>query len=113
MKREKKKYDAKVFKVPLHSTKQLMPTVWACIKEMRHYWDKPFRHRVPFIGYCDLEMINSDTVGLCNPLVVEQAVAYRLHPSNHSTLAIAGPSLPSTMNRFMHYNVYKPNPIRI
>ncbi len=44
------------------------------MKEMNHYWVKPFQHRVPVKGYSGLEIVGSEDLGLAVPPVVEQSV---------------------------------------
>ncbi len=107
---ERDLYDGKVLPSRQVPAKQLMPAVPACMKEMKRYWDKPFRHRVPVKGYSGLEIAGSEELGLADPPVVEQSVAYHLHPNRRSTLAQAGPALPGKMERFtasMYQKVYK------
>lgn len=76
---ERDLYDDKI--LPAHQVpiKQLMLAVPAFMKEMRHYWNKPFCHRVPIEGYAGLEIADSEILELTKPLVVEQLVAFQLH----------------------------------
>ncbi|XP_029963540.1 uncharacterized protein LOC115400030 [Salarias fasciatus] len=107
---ERDLYDGKILPSRPVSKKQVMPVVPACMKEMKRFWDKPFRHRVPVKGYSGLEVANSGEWGLGDPPVVEQAVASHLHPSHRSALTAAGPTLPGKMERFsasMFQKMYK------
>ncbi|KAJ8344349.1 hypothetical protein SKAU_G00316780 [Synaphobranchus kaupii] len=80
------------------------------MKEIRKYWDKPFRSRVPVKGYSSLEIHGGSDLGVGDPPLVEPAVAYHLHPNRRATLSSAGPSLPGKLERFtasMYQKVYK------
>lgn len=107
---ERDLYDGKILPSRQASKKQVMPAVLACMKEMKRFWDKPFRHRVPVKGFSSLEVADGDEWGLGDPPVVEQVVASHLHPSHWSVLAAAGHTLPSKMERFsasMYQKMYK------
>lgn len=64
-------YDGKILPCCQVSAKQLMPIVPACMKEMKQYWEKLFRHRVPVMGYSGLDIANNEDLGLAHPPVVE------------------------------------------
>ena len=51
---ERDLYDGKVLPTSLTVAKQLMPMVPACLREVKRYWDKPLRHRVPVKGFSGL-----------------------------------------------------------
>ncbi|XP_029965627.1 uncharacterized protein LOC115401518 [Salarias fasciatus] len=107
---ERDLYDGKILPSRPVSKKQVMPVIPACMKELKRFWDKPFRHRVPVKGYSGLEVANSGEWGFGDPPVVEQAVASHLHPSHRSALTAAGPTLPGKMERFsasMFQKMYK------
>lgn len=93
-------YDGK--RLPPHQapTKQFLPMVPACLKNMKLYWDKPFSHRVPVMGYSGLDVQNMEELGLAGPPPVEPSVAYHLHPNQRSAMASATPSLPGKIERF-------------
>lgn len=74
-----------------------MPAVPACMKEMRCYWDRPSSHRVPVKGYSGLEIGKIEVLGLNDPPVVEQSMAYHLHASQRYALTFAEPALPGKM----------------
>ncbi|KAJ8333524.1 hypothetical protein SKAU_G00415320 [Synaphobranchus kaupii] len=107
---ERDLYDGKWLPSRQPPGRQLLPAVPACMKEMRKYWDKPFRSRVPVKGYSSLEIHGGSDLGVGDPPLVEPAVAYHLHPNRRATLSSAGPSLPGKMERFtasMYQKVYK------
>lgn len=54
---------------------QFMTTVPVCMKEMKsHWWVKPLHHRVPTQCYTGLEIVNSEALGLTDPMVLEQFI---------------------------------------
>ncbi|KAJ8332968.1 hypothetical protein SKAU_G00418640 [Synaphobranchus kaupii] len=97
---ERDLYDGKWLPSRQPPGRQLLPAVPACMKEIRKYWDKPFRSRVPVKGYSSLEIHGGSDLGVGDPPLVEPAVAYHLHPNRRATLSSAGPSLPGKMERF-------------
>lgn len=68
-----------------------------CMKKMKQYWDKPFRH-----------IANSEDLGFADPPSSGTVGGVHLHLNHRSTLALAGPARPGKMEHFtasMYQNV--------
>lgn len=50
--------------------KQLFLQSPMCVSEIKHFWDKPFSHRVPVKGYSRLDVQNMEELGMSNPLLL-------------------------------------------
>ncbi|KAL0176860.1 hypothetical protein M9458_029190, partial [Cirrhinus mrigala] len=53
----------------LYDGKRLQPQLF--IPEMKHFWDKPFSHRVPVKGFSRLDVHNTEELGMLNTPHVE------------------------------------------
>lgn len=107
---ERDLYDGKVLPSSVTVAKQLMPVVPACLREVKRYWDKPLRHRVPVKGFSGLDIQGMEELGLSNPPPVEPSVASHLHPDRRATMSASGPSLPGKMDRLtasMYQKIYR------
>ena len=101
---------AKVLPTSLTVAKQLMPMVPACLREVKRYWDKPLRHRVPVKGFSGLDIQGMEELGLSNPPPVEPPVPSHLHPDCRVAMPASGPSLPGKMDRLtasMYQKIYR------
>lgn len=74
-------YDGQQPRMLQGASKQLLPAVPACMKEMSRYWSSPFNSRLPTKGYSKLEIEGKEELGLAEPPAVEPSVAYHLHPN--------------------------------
>ncbi|KAL0153360.1 hypothetical protein M9458_051356 [Cirrhinus mrigala] len=73
---------------------QVIPTVPACVSEMKRFWDKPFSHRVPVKGFSRLDVHNMEELGMSNPPPVELSIAHHLNPNRRAAFSSASASLP-------------------
>lgn len=83
---------------PVH-TKQLLPAVPDCMREVRKYWDAPFRSKLPTRGYTTLEVGDMKELGLSGPPPVEASIAHHLHPNRRTMPAASGVTLPTKADR--------------
>ena len=107
---ERDLYDGKVLPTSMTAAKQLMPVVPACLREVKRYWDKPLRHRVPVKGFSGLDIQGMEELGLSNPPPVESSVASHLHPDRRAAVPASGLSLPGKMDRLtasMYQKIYR------
>ena len=96
---ERDLYDGKRLPPAQPPSKQLLPAVPICMKEMSRYWSSPFKSKLPTKGCSKLEIHGMGELGLAEPPAVEPSVAYHLHPNRRSLSASSGISLPGKMDR--------------
>lgn len=96
---ERDLYDGKRLPPALPPSKQLLPAVPACMKEMSRYWSSPFKSKLPTKGCSKLEIQGMGELGLTEPPAVEPSVAYHLHPNRRAISASSSVSLPNKMDR--------------
>ena len=96
---ERDLYDGKRLPPAQPPSKQLLPAVLICMKEMSRYWSSPFKSKLPTKGCSKLEIHGMGELGLAEPPAVEPSVAYHLHPNRRSLSASSGISLPGKMDR--------------
>ncbi|XP_039897551.1 uncharacterized protein LOC120739743 [Simochromis diagramma] len=105
---ERDLYDGKRLPPALPSSKQLLPAVPACMKEISRYWSSPFKSKLPTKGCSKLEIQGMGELGLTEPPAVEPSVAYHLHPILRVISASSSISLPNKMDRLTIYQrMYK------
>ncbi len=100
---ERDLYDGKVLPASQTPAKQLMPAAPACIREMKRYWDKPLRHRVPVEGFSGLDMQGMEELGarhrwshLSSPTFTPTATQPCRHPAPPSLVKWTDSPLPCT-----------------
>ncbi|XP_077961988.1 uncharacterized protein LOC144410249 [Gasterosteus aculeatus] len=71
---ERDLYDGKRLPPTLPPSKQLLPAVPICMKEMGRYWSSPFKSKLPTKGYSKLEVDGMGELGLAGPPEVEPSV---------------------------------------
>ncbi|KAK0152765.1 hypothetical protein N1851_005700 [Merluccius polli] len=96
---ERDLYDGKRLPPAQPPSKQLLPAVPICMKEMSRYWSSPFKSKLPTKGCSKLEIHGMGELGLAEPPAVEPSVAYHLHPNRHSLSTSSGISLPGKTDR--------------
>ena len=96
---ERDLYDGKRLPPAQPPSKQLLPAVPICMKEMSRYWSSPFKSKLPTKGCSKLEIHGMGELGLAEPPAVEPSVAYHLHPNRRSLSASSGISLPGKLDR--------------
>lgn len=96
---EKDIYDGKRLPPAKPPSKQLLPAVPACMKEMSRFWSSPLKSKLPVQGYTKLEIQGMKELGLAEPPAVEPSVAYHLHPNRRAISASSSISLPNKMER--------------
>lgn len=107
---ERDLYDGKRLPPVLPSTKQLLPAVPACMREMSRFWSSPFKSKLPTKGFSKLEIQGMGELGLAEPPTVEPSVAYHLHPNRRSVSASSSISLPGKIDRLtasIYQRMYK------
>lgn len=96
---ERDLYDGKRLPPAQPPSKQLLPPVPACMKEMSRFWSSPFKSKLPTKGYSKLEIHGMGELGLAEPPAVEPSVALHLHPNQRSLSASSTTSLPNKAER--------------
>uniref|UniRef100_G3Q9M2 Uncharacterized protein n=1 Tax=Gasterosteus aculeatus TaxID=69293 RepID=G3Q9M2_GASAC len=96
---ERDLYDGKRLPPTLPPSKQLLPAVPICMKEMGRYWSSPFKSKLPTKGYSKLEVDGMGELGLAGPPELEPSVAYHLHPNRRSLSASSYITLPNKTER--------------
>ncbi|KAK0148792.1 hypothetical protein N1851_010874 [Merluccius polli] len=96
---ERDLYDGKRLPPAQPPSKQLLPAVPICMKEMSRYWSSPFKSKLPTKGCSKLEIHGMGELGLAEPPAVEPSVAYHLHPNRRSLSTSSGISLPGKTDR--------------
>lgn len=96
---ERDLYDGRRLPPQTAHTRQLLPAVPDCMKEVRKHWDSPFRSKLPSRGYTTLEVDNMANLGLGAPPPVETSLAFHLHPNRRSMPATATVALPAKADR--------------
>ncbi|XP_075948857.1 uncharacterized protein LOC142951249 [Anarhichas minor] len=107
---ERDLYDGKRLPPAQPPSKQLLPAVPACMKEMSRSWSSPLKSKLPTRGYSKLEVEGKEGLGLAEPPAVEPSVAYHLHPNRRSLSASSNISLPNKTDRLtasVFQRVYK------
>ncbi|XP_077937474.1 uncharacterized protein LOC144383541 [Gasterosteus aculeatus] len=96
---ERDLYEGKRLLATLPPSRQLLPAVPICMKEMGRYWSSPFKSKLPTKGYSKLEVDGMGELGLAGPPEVEPSVAYHLHPNRRSLSASSNITLPNKTER--------------
>ncbi|XP_075959924.1 LOW QUALITY PROTEIN: uncharacterized protein LOC142963104 [Anarhichas minor] len=107
---ERDLYDGKRLPPAQPPSKQLLPAVPACMKEMSRSWSSPLKSKLPTRGYSKLEVEGKEGLGLAEPPAVEPLVAYHLHPNRRSLSTSSNISLPNKTDRLtasVFQRVYK------
>lgn len=82
------------------STKQLLPAFPECLEEATRSWSNPFTAKTPAQGGAALDWDGMEEKGFTRLPPVEPLVASHLHPTQRSTMTVAGPALPSKADCF-------------
>ncbi|KAK9519956.1 hypothetical protein VZT92_022647 [Zoarces viviparus] len=61
---ERDLYDGKKLPPAQPPSKQLLPAVPVCMKEMSRYWSSPLKSKLPTRGYSKLEVEGKEELGL-------------------------------------------------